>query len=272
MALVPNFFLKSVLSIGEKASSGKIAWFGTGFIVGKPVSESDITLLLITNKHVLCGRQNVCVRLAKSDGSLITTDVSLEDAGVKCYSEHPDPNVDIAAVSLNADFFIENELETACFNIDSHAMDSSVFLARGGDAGSFVYMLGYPMGLVDMESNAPICRLGCVARIDEREIARTKNILIDIQNFPGNSGSPIVSKPEVLSIEGTLAIGESVLLGIVHSYIPYQERLINSQTGETVEIRSEISGLEKCNPVEFIREVIDLEVERITALLRKVGV
>lgn len=104
----------------------------------------------------------------------MVTDLLLEDADGKRYTEHPDPNVDVAAVTLNANFFVENGLETAFFNIDSHAVGSAEFLARGGDAGSFVYMLGYPMRLVDMESNAPICRLGCVARIDEREIARTK--------------------------------------------------------------------------------------------------
>lgn len=78
-------------------------------------------------------------------------------------------------------------------------------------------------------------------------------------------------KPEMLSIEGTSAIGESMLLGIVHSYIPYRESLINGQTNEVVEIRSENGGLARCNPVEFIRETIKLEMERTAALSRKAG-
>lgn len=47
-----------------------------------------------------------------------------------------------------------------------------------------------------------------------------------------------------------------------NSYIPYKETLINSQTGEAVEIRSENSGIAKANLVEYIREAIELEMKR----------
>ena len=93
--------------------------------------------------------------------------------------------------------------------------------------------------------------------MSESQISETKNILVDIQNFPGNSGSPIVTRAEVLSIEGSKSLNRSVLLGIVHSYIPYQETLINSQTQQVVEIRSENSGIAKAHPVEFIRDLVD---------------
>lgn len=43
-----------------------------------------------------------------------------------------------------------------------------------------------------------------------------------------------------------------------HAYIPYQEQLVNMQTQNVVEIRSENSGIALMHPVEFIREVIDL--------------
>lgn len=200
----------------------------------------------------------------------MTADIRLEENGAKTYSEHPSDYVDVAAVTLNADFFTENDLEVAYFDIDRHAMDTSEFLEKGGNAGSFIYMLGYPMGLVDVDSNVPVCRLGCVARVEEHEVARTKCVLIDVQNFPGNSGSPIITKPELVSITGTPAISESVLIGIVHSYIPYEEKLINSQTSRVVEIKSENSGIAKCNPVEYIRETIDLEMERISNASRAV--
>ena len=50
---------------------------------------------------------------------------------------------------------------------------------------------------------------------------------------------------------------KTVLAGIIHSYIPYKESLINSQTHEIVEIKSENSGIANVHPVEFIREIID---------------
>ena len=52
-------------------------------------------------------------------------------------------------------------------------------------------------------------------------------------------------------------VDRSLLVGIIHSYIPYRESLINSQTNEVVEVRSENSGLAMMHPVEYIRDVID---------------
>lgn len=63
-----------------------------------------------------------------------------------------------------------------------------------------------------------------------------------------------------MSITGTQAFPKSALAGIVHSYIPYQEQLINQQTGNVVEIRSENSGLAYMHPVEYIREIIEAHI------------
>lgn len=110
----------------------------------------------------------------------------------------------------------------------------------------------------DSTSNKKYYRLGCVARNSKTQVDESFNILVDIQNFPGNSGSPIITRPEIVAIEGTKALNKSVLLGIVHSYFPYQEELLNTQTKKIVEIRSENSGIALVHPVEYIREVIDL--------------
>lgn len=200
------------------------------------------------------------------DGSLKEIPAQLLDNGIPIYKEHPDPNVDIAVLRLNGDYITENNLEFPAFDIDEHAMSSSDLRNNGVDEGSLVYMLGYPMGLVNDRSKAPICRLGCVARMSEAQINETKNILVDIQNFPGNSGSPIITRPEVFSIEGTPAFRQAILLGIVHSYISYREQLINQQTKEIVEIRSENSGLALVHPVEQIQEVVDLLVPRLECI------
>ena len=79
---------------------------------------------------------------------------------------------------------------------------------------------------------------------------------MDIQNFPGNSGSPIISCPDSVSIGKTKKITKCALIGIVHSYIPYRENLINVQTNEVVEVRTENSGLALAHPIEFLEEII----------------
>ena len=156
-------------------------------------------------------------------------------------------------------YFEKNDFAFFGFNIDEiNSMSSEELREEGVSEGTLIHMLGFPMGLVNETSPDPICRLGCIARMTAAQIQETQNILVDIQNFPGNSGSPIIVRPEILSVGNTKSGNKCVLLGIVHSYIPYQETLQNTQTKKIVEIRSENSGLAKVHPVEFIREVVDL--------------
>ena len=262
MALIPQFFMEAVVSIGIR-NRNVINWIGTGFFVVKPLVEDKYQPFMVTNKHVLEGNENIVIRMKENTtGELKILDMPLKDAGVKLYSVHEDKDVDIAVVLLNGGFITENNLQFSAFNIVEHSLESSELVKQGGDEGSYVYMLGFPMGLVNVDSNTPICRGGCIARIDEKEIQNTKQFLLDIQNFPGNSGSPIITKPEVIGIGNDPVLGKSVLIGIVHGYIPYEEKLINAQTKKVVEVRSENSGIAVVNPVEYIKEVIEKEMER----------
>ena len=178
-------------------------------------------------------------------------DVSLSDCRVHAFA-------DIGAVMLSGTTITQQHLKFSSFDIDSNSFSSFELRDNGVDEGSLVYMLGYPMGLVNVNSELPICRMGCIARISEEQIAESHDALLDIQNFPGNSGSPIVSKPEFIGIQGTNILDRCVLIGIIHAYLPYRESLINSQTKEIVEVRSENSGLALMHPVEYIRDVIDM--------------
>ena len=263
MAIIPQTFLESVVSIGVR-NTVAINWIGTGFLVVKPVAENKYQPFLITNKHVLEKKNSVVIRMRKSDThELVIVDVPLINNGELLYSCHPDNNVDIAAVLIVGGYLDKNMLSASAFNIDSSLLTSQEVIEKGGGEGTGIFMLGFPMGLVNTKSMAPICRSGCIARIDTDEIRETKNMLLDIQNFPGNSGSPIITHPEIVSIDGTKALSMCALIGIVHAYIPYQEKLINSQTGCTVEIRSENSGIAMANPAEYIKETVEIEMARI---------
>lgn len=179
------------------------------------------------------------------------------------YALHDMEEVDIAVLCINAQYILDNKLEFPYINIDTNAMSTTELRENGAEEGSIVYMLGFPMKLVNVSSNRPLSRIGCIARMSESQIQEQHNILVDIQNFPGNSGSPIITRPEFMHIEGTESLTKSVLVGIVHSYIRYQESLINNQTKEVVEIRSENSGIANVHPVEYIREIIDKIYPRI---------
>ncbi len=261
MAIIPSFYLNSVVAIGVRADSGAVSWVGTGFFVGRSAQDNPqkVRPFLVTNKHVFFNRNTVVIRM-KIEGTeeLQMIDVPLKDAGGNLlYQLHEDANIDIAVLQINAKFIENSHLEFQCFNIYDNAMTSTELRNQGVDEGSIIYMLGFPMGLVNEKSNVPLCRMGCISRMSEIQIREQHNMLVDIQNFPGNSGSPIISRPEIISIKGTPSLSKCVLIGIVHSYIPYHEKLINSQTNQVVEIKSENSGIANAHPVEYIRDIID---------------
>lgn len=222
-------------------------------------------MFLITNRHVLEGKKSAVIRLKEKDtGKLQEVDLPLADGnGRRLYSVNPNTGVDIAAILMEAGRLSGIYSKLLSFDFDAHSLTSDEFLEQGGDAGSIVYMLGFPMELVEAGNNTPICRMGCVARMDPAEISESRNFLLDIQNFPGNSGSPIVSKPELTRLQGTKSLEKAALIGIVHSYFPYEEQLMNTQTGRKVEIRSENSGIALANPVEYIMQTVGMELFRV---------
>ena len=266
MALIPDFYLNSVVSIGiMDTSNQQLHWIGTGFFVYRKILDNDqkvtdrVIPFLVTNKHVISCKKQIYVRLKSNESNkLFTVPINLIENGDKNYKEHPNPNIDIAVVSINGAFLEQNNILFRGFDIDDNSMTSAELRENGIDEGALIYMLGFPMGLVNENSLLPICRLGCIARINEDQINDTNSFLADIQNFPGNSGSPIINRIEINTLAGTKNLNKTMLIGIVHSYIPYQETLLNTQTNCIVEIRSENSGIANVHPVEFIREIIDL--------------
>lgn len=265
MSIIPQFYLNAVVSIGRRVSD-EIKWIATGFFaLRKAGANGSGYPFLITNKHVLINKDAIVIRIRKKDcEDFDTVDVPLKENDKYIYVCHPDTTVDIAVLPLNGAYFVEHELAFDCLDIDEHALTSTDLRQEGVDEGSLVHMLGFPMGLVNNSSRMPICRLGCIARMSEAQIKETHSLIIDIQNFSGNSGSPVITRPEIVAIEGTKTFDKSILLGIVHSYIPYSEQLVNSQTNRVVEIRTENSGLALVHPVEYIREIVDLIRPRMT--------
>lgn len=252
MALIPKGYIDAVVSIGVKQPEDKIVWIGTGFFVHRRINDKEVLPFLVSNKHIFEGKSCVVIRMRETqENKLVLMDVSLNDRRVHKFA-------DIAAVMLSGTTITQRHLKFSSFDIDNNSFSSFELRDNGVDEGSLVYMLGYPMGLVNVNSELPICRMGCIARISEEQIAESHDALLDIQNFPGNSGSPIVNKPENIGIQGTNILDRCMLIGIIHAYIPYRESLINSQTHEVVEVRSENNGIALMHPVEYIRDVIDM--------------
>ena len=268
MSLLPKQYIDSVVSIGVKNKEGGTNWIGTGFFVLQKTNQKERYFpYLVTNKHVIENLDEVVIRMKQKDKTeLANIFINLKNLKVDIH-QHPNKEIDIVVISLDGKFIEDNGFNFSGFLLDdvddckAQSMNSSDLRNNGVCEGSLVYMLGFPLGLVNNESLTPICRLGCIARMDEIQIKSTYNMLIDIQNFPGNSGSPVVYRPEVVGLNGSKVLNRSVLIGIIHSYLPYKVGLIDSQNNQVVEIRSENSGLAYAHPVEYIKEIID-SIER----------
>ena len=253
MSFIPMSFKNAIVSIGV-ALDKETAWIGTGFFVGKKVTEQSYEVYLVSNKHVLKENKKYRIRMVdKTSGCVKEYDLPLSHTN--CLLSNDD-SIDIGIVHINGAFIQAHIINFGLIDIDTNSLSSDEYLEKGGASGDSIYMLGYPMGLVDAESNEPICRTGCVARMTKSEIKRTKKFMLDLQNFPGNSGSPIFIKPEAFALEGSKNIDRCYLIGIINSYIPYEEKLVNIQTNRIVETRSENSGIALANPTEFIRKLI----------------
>lgn len=271
MAIIPDFFLNAVVAIGVDQSKDEKHWIGTGFIVGRKETDNPTlsTHYIVTNKHVIKNQKYVYVRFNSLGGSLVKDyriDLYDED-GKQLFTPHPHEKTDVIALQILPQTLINDKSIWGSFDLEDHALTLDKMKTTGVQEGSLVYALGFPMDLVD-PIKVPICRLGCISRVSDAFLLKKKKpvFLVDAQTFPGNSGGPIISRPEYISIDGTPKNTSANLIGILSAYIPYRETLYSGQTGNARMIQEENSGLTVVHPVERIQEVVELEWQRIEAV------
>ena len=268
MAIIPPFFMDAVVALGLKTPDNKTTCIGTGFLVGRKEKNdpSRSTIYVITNKHIVEKKSELFVRFNHS-GTTGVGDMPMQlvdKNGIKNYSEHILPDVDVVAIQILPQVIVDNDLSLSYFILEDHGLTLTKMKETGVEEGSLVYTLGFPMRLVGETVKAPVCRLGCISRVTDAfnypESATA--FLIDAQTFPGNSGGPVVSRPELVSISGTPKNTKANLIGILSAYIPYQETLYSRQTGRNRMVQEENSGLTIVHPVDRIKEVVEVEYAR----------
>lgn len=273
MAVIPEQMLNSVVALGVESVDrpGEKFWIGSGFIVSR--KEASVpgmaTFYLVTNKHVVSNVNKLYVRFNSLGDSLVKDyPIQLYDANkLPQYSSHPNPETDVIAVQIIPQTLENDKVIWSAFDLNMHTLTLKEMFDTGVVEGALVYSLGFPMNLVDV-IKAPVCRLGCVSRFRDAYIKSKKNptFLIDAQTFPGNSGGAVISRPELTTIDGTPTNTKANLIGIVSAYIPYQETLVSSQTNRKRMIQEENSGLTIVHPVDRIKEVVEIEWNRLKAL------
>lgn len=277
MALLPPFFLDSVIALGTGDDPSKRNWIGTGFLYGALDRKSDqknksYYVFLVTNKHVLDGHTKIWVRFNSLSGSASQDfDVPLRARnGRELWIRHPEEDVDLGALFINVGVLRSKNMKFTYFREDDHAYTIAQLKSEGVTEGDGVYILGYPMGLVDSKWHAAICRQGCIARIQDVISAGVGDFLVDAAIFPGNSGGPVVLRPESTAITGTNSINKANLVGVVQSYLPYRDVAVSLQTKRPRISFDENSGLAPVIPVDRVNELMVASVKRLKNRLAQV--
>ena len=271
MALIPPVFLNTVVALGEQSPDGLIKSNATGFLYGYPTGATDENgakqyyIFLVTNRHVFQQAAGRSDTLHARFNKLFETGtnvypIKLEDAS---WTVHPDPDADVAVLSINPGRINADGIEYFIFESDNHTVTIDQARTNQVSEGDGIFVLGFPLGEAGDERNYVIVRQGIIARIQNWLKGKVRTFLIDSSIFPGNSGGPVLLKPELTSIGGTKANTRCSLIGMVSSYLPYTEVAVSQQTGRPRMIFEENSGLGRVVPIDVIQEAVKLAVDKL---------
>jgi len=264
MSLFSENYLNSIVLIGEERGENFYP-LATGFLAGFLSGEKNedgkdlFWVFLITNRHVFRNKNSVWLRFNKVEGGSKKYELNLlNETGNEIWSTHPNPNVDVAVIMLNAKKLGEDKVMFNWIPEDLFAFRKQIKELKITQ-GDEIFVLGFPMGIAGEEKNYAILRGGIIARLDDEIIDKTNSFLIDAFVFPGNSGGPVILKPSMISIQGTTPVNKAYLLGVVNGYLPYEESAFSLRDLSKPRINfTENSGLASVVPLDYVKEIIDL--------------
>ena len=285
-AQIPPQFLNFVVALGSNVQKKELRevekkppefeWRteGTGFFYGHLAVDDPepqkrkYQPFLVTAKHVvqeheklrkIDNRGELSIRVnpqnSSSPGEKFPISILALSAGSTWFF-HPNSDIDLAIFPLNLLKLREQGLQSDFFANDQIVANADKLKDLEVAAGDGVFILGFPMNLAGVQRNYVIVRQGVIARISEMLDRASRTFLVDAFVFPGNSGGPVVLKPEFGSIEGTKSQNTAYLIGIVLSYIPYIDIAISPQTQRGRIAFEENSGLAEILPTDYIDETI----------------
>ena len=263
MALIPPEYLNAVVSLGTMAESFKHC--GTGFLYAHPLPSStpgrtSYRAFLVTNRHVVDGGITH-VRFNHPETGLTVQPVDAVATGVWTFHAN---GADVAVMPLQDSSPLWQGRALA--DVGMFVGDICTSFAEGVQPveGDGVFLIGFPLGLVGDARNYPVVRYGVVARIQDWIRRDQDTFLVDAPAFPGNSGGPVVLKPEVVAVRNTKAIKHCLLVGVVSKQLRSQEVAISERTGDPRIVFVEDLGLAEVVPAEFVR---DTAIQEISAPL-----
>jgi len=270
MSLLPRGYLDTTVAIEAvrpDRDATRYRTIGTGFFIGfdygdrLPSGAPTYRLFLVTNRHVVAGHDDVLIRVNTKGGAARRVRLPL---GEGSWAAHPQDGVDVAVVLVNARMLLEAGAELAYFRPTDVAFVSTMTALDIGP-GEELFVLGFPLGMSGVERNYVIARSGMIARFDTEILAANRTYLIDASVFPGNSGGPVVVKPNSDTLAGRRPIEQAYLVGMVRSYLPYEEVAYSLQSDPPTArmVFTENSGLAEVITIDCVKEAADVLAGRL---------
>ena len=213
----------STVRIECELQSGEMA-YGTGFFVA--FKDASVPVV-ITNKHVIKDSKRGTLIFTKADANNEPLDKDHFNFYISSFESywrlHPDPNVDLCAMSLSLFFNSAAQQHVKLFYkfIPMSLIPNSAQLQELS-ALEDIIMIGYPNALWDEVNNKPLFRKGVTATHPAFDFNGQKEFMIDAACFPGSSGSPVFLFKEGVTMNrgggATLNPGpQCLLLGVLYA-------------------------------------------------------
>jgi hypothetical protein len=233
---------KNSILLFEIKSNDNFIPIGTGTVI-----RTNDKTFFVTNYHIAI-EKNLYIRFNTKNNDLAKIRYS----------------IDMSKTDNKTDWIVNKEFDIAVFPIITYSgfrqsTYDSVNLTVNGISickswinlkeGDDIYVLGFPLQLGSGDKYTPLFRQGIISlKIKEGEF------LIDASIFPGNSGGPVFEKNYILDSLG-ISVGIGRMIGIVSSYIPYQDVAISAQTKEPRVIFEENSSLARIISIDKVFEL-----------------
>ena len=289
MALLPPKYLQSIVALGEmadpesrEAPGEPMRNLATGFLYAYPRAEGQthdgFRLWLVTCKHVILqpreeNPDEIMVRLNKSGNQgMQTFRISLRQGEEPKWTLHP--KADVAVIPASCSDLESKGVQWETFAEGRNALKRKDAIEVGLSEGDEVFVLGFPVGWRPGSQDYPIVRHGMLAQIQGWLRGEHHTFLVDGSGFPGNSGGPVVTKPQFRAVEGTRNVPRSWLVGMVckrelstqpvdlqiPSLLAWLVRMVRKIIPSPYAL--ETADLIECVPMDLIDETVVLAMQR----------
>lgn len=250
-----------------KDAANKPVAMGTGFFVAVPGAAGSQYGYLVTAKHVLkepdgSFRQKINIRLNKKDGEIEFIPLDITKDGKTLVWEHTDKSVDIAVLPCLPDTAKYDYKAIPATMLTTQESFKELNIAEGSD----IFFAGLYTGYYGARRNSPIIRFGRVAMLPEDKITFEANkppeqlYMLEIQSYPGNSGSPVFFFLGSDRTPGSIVIGPPALrlAGVMKGFFGNLSPIAFLKTTDSigVPVTNQNTGIAAVTPSYFLHDIL----------------